>query len=68
MEKERKIYRYEGPVMQFGKVINDLWKFGTQAVSEKQALSNLAFRYKMKKQLAKDAKIELDANCLRIVQ
>lgn len=68
MERERKIYRYEGPVMQFGKVINDKWKYGTRAVSDKQALSNLMFNYKRKAKLTTDAKIELDSSCLRIIQ
>lgn len=65
---ERKLYRYEGPVMQFGKVINNSWKRGTQAKSEKQALAYLAYNYKIRNELTKDAKIELDANCLRILE
>ena len=68
MEKERRIYRYEGPVFSFGRVISDKWKYGTRAVSEKEAIAHLTFNYKMKNKLTKEAKIELDKKCLTIIQ
>lgn len=56
---ERKLYRYEGAVTQFGNVIQDLWKAGTQAESESRAKANLMFQYKRKYKMDKAAKIEL---------
>lgn len=55
----RKLYRYEGPVMSFDKIIQDIWKGGTQAESEAKAKANLKFQYKVKHKLAKDSKIDL---------
>lgn len=39
-------YIYQGPVMEFGRLIEDRWKGETLAVSEKKARSNLAYQYK----------------------
>ena len=57
--KEKKLYRYEGAVTSFGNVIKDIWKAGTQACSEKKAIANLMFQYKVKNKLDRGAKIEL---------
>lgn len=54
-----KVYRYKGPVTQFGKIKENEWEGKTQATSEKKAKSNLMFRYKNKNGLALNAKIEL---------
>lgn len=63
---EKKLYIYEGPVMQFNKVIKDLYRNGTQAVSAAKALANLQFSFKKKMKLEAGAKIELDERYLRI--
>ena len=64
---EKKLYIYEGPIIQFDKCIQDYWRGGTQAVSEKQALSYLAYQFKRKKKLSIDnSKISLDSSCLRL--
>ena len=63
---ERRLYIYEGPVMQFNNVIQNLWIRGTQAVSEKKALANLQFTYKRRKKLMPNAKITLDPRFLRV--
>lgn len=63
---EKKLYIYEGPVMQFNNVIKDFWKRGTQASSESRALANLQFSYKKKNKLLPGSKIELDKRYLRI--
>ena len=55
----KKIYRYEGVVTSFGKVISDIWKGGTQAETEGRARANLMFSYKIKHKLDKSTKIEL---------
>ena len=59
-------YIYEGPVMQFGKVINNLWTGRTRASTSGRALSNLQYRYKANNQLVKTARIELDPRYLRM--
>ena len=46
MVKTPKEYKYSGPVMEFDRCIDRSWTATTYAVSEKKALSNLAFRYK----------------------
>lgn len=53
------IYRYKGPVTSFGKIQEKEWEGRTQANTEAKAKSNLMFRYKNKKGLALNAKIEL---------
>ena len=67
MESKR-LWIYKGPVTSFGKVINDDYKGGSQAVSSKRALANIAFSYKKKHKLEPNAKIELDSRylCLEI--
>lgn len=63
---EKKLYIYEGPVMQFNKIIQEFYRNGTQAASEARALANLQFSYKKKMKLAPSSKIELDGRYLRI--
>ena len=53
-------YKYDGPVMMFGRCIFDHFRSETWANSEKKALSNLAYQYKVKANLSTDAKIKLE--------
>lgn len=39
-------YIYEGPVVMFGKVVDDNFKGVTVAVNKKRALANLAYQWK----------------------
>lgn len=39
-------YMYEGPVMEFERLIVNNWKASTYAPSERKARSNLAYRFK----------------------
>lgn len=39
-------YFYEGPVVEFGRVISNCWRASTCACSEKKARSNLAYQFK----------------------
>lgn len=55
----KKTYIYEGTVMQFGNVINPMWRAETTATSVKKASSNLVYRYKKEHGLEPTAKIEL---------
>lgn len=59
-------YSYNGPVMEFDKVITNNWAGTTYAASEKKAKSNLAFRFK--KQFGKQArsKITLPGKITRV--
>lgn len=64
---EKHLYLYEGPVLEFGRVINDKYKNGTQAVSKEQAISNLKFNYKKANKLdIRNSKIDLDERYLSL--
>ena len=52
-------YIYEGPVKEFGKVINYHWRVSTFAVSEHKARCNLAYRYKKEHNRVSNANITL---------
>ena len=41
-----KLYSYEGPVLEFDKVVANKWSGTTYAVSEAKARSNLAYQFK----------------------
>jgi hypothetical protein len=43
---EEQVYRYNGPVICFGRCIANKWSSETFAVSEKKAKSNLIFQFK----------------------
>ena len=69
--KPMKLYRYEGPIMRFGRVVVRDWDDNTQAVSSQKALNNL--RFKAGKYLGLDVashkvRIELDSECLEEVE
>ena len=40
------LYSYEGPVLEFDKIIAKHWKSKTYATSESKARSNLTFQFK----------------------
>lgn len=42
-----KTYFYDGPVLEFDKIIARRWSASTRAVSEKKARCNLAHQFKM---------------------
>ena len=52
-------YSYEGPVMEFDKVIANNWKSSTFAPSEAKARSNLAYQFKKQFGRTPNAKITL---------
>jgi hypothetical protein len=52
-------YSYSGPVMEFDRCIAARWKASTFAVSEKKALSNLAYQFKLESRMARHMKITL---------
>jgi hypothetical protein len=64
--ESKKLWIYKGPVKSFNKIINDNYRCGSQAVSEKRALANIAFSFKKKYKLVPNTKIELDARYLSL--
>lgn len=42
-----KTYFYDGPVLEFDKIVANRWSASTRAVSEKKARCNLAHQFKM---------------------
>ena len=54
-----KTYMYDGPVMHHDKLINKKWTAITTASSEKQAINNLTYRYKVTHGYSATAKITL---------
>lgn len=59
-------YHYKGSVTQFGKEIACNWEGRTFAETERKALNNLNFQYKIQHNLAKTAKISLVSKHLSI--
>lgn len=41
------LYSYEGPVLEFDKIVTNRWKAETYAVSEAKARTNLAYQFKI---------------------
>lgn len=41
------LYSYDGPVLEFERIIANNWKSDTWATSERKARANLAYRFKM---------------------
>lgn len=41
------LYHYNGPVLEFDKIVANHWSASTRAESEKKARSNLAYQFKM---------------------
>lgn len=59
MESVRKVYTYDGPVMEFENCIARRWTGKTYAVSEQKARSNLTFQFKRQYNKPAGSKITL---------
>lgn len=53
------LYSYNGPVMEFDRVVANHWKGSTIAPTEKKAKSNLSYQYKREHGKAASSKITL---------
>ena len=53
------LYSYDGPVMEFERVISNRWVGTTYAVSQNKARSNLIFQFKKQYNRVPSAKITL---------
>ena len=58
MDEYRK-YVYEGPVMEFDRLIADHWTGETMAMTEKKARSNLTYQFKRQNRRIVGTKITL---------
>lgn len=54
-----KTYFYNGPVMEFDRIITNQWKGITEAESERKARSNLAYRFKIEHKKMPNSKITI---------
>ena len=52
-------YTYDGPVMEFDRLLADHWKGETMAPSEKKARSNLVYQYKKQTNRITGTKVKL---------
>lgn len=52
-------YAYDGPVMEFERVLTDRWKSETYAPTEGKAISNLKFQFKKSNNKIAGTKISL---------
>ena len=52
-------YTYDGPVMEFDRLIADHWRGETMALSEKKARSNLIYQFKKQNSRIVGTKITL---------
>lgn len=60
------LYFYDGPVLEFDRIIANHWSASTRAESEKKARSNLAFQFK--KQYGKEARSKITVPGKLIIQ
>lgn len=56
------MYLYDGPVLEFDKIIANHWRGSTMAVSEKKARCNLAYQFKMEYGRIPRSKITIPGN------
>lgn len=59
-------YSYDGPVLEFEKVISQRWQAQTQAPSERKARSNLSYQFKKMFGRSPNAKITLPGKLVRV--
>jgi len=61
------LYYYNGPVLEFERIIADRWSASTRAPTEKKARSNLAYQFKMETGRMPRSKITIPGK-LKIVE
>lgn len=66
---EKRLYKYEGPVFNnFGTIIDNLWKEGTQASSFGEAKRNLLFNCKRQHGYERTAKLSIDLSKIQLAE
>lgn len=58
-------YRYDGPVVEYGRCISNNWKGETMANSEPKARSNLTYQFKKQTNRLPTAKISLPGKVIK---
>lgn len=58
-------YTYNGPVLEFDKIIANCWRAKTAAVSEAKARTNLAYQFKMETGRVPRTKITLPGKLIK---
>lgn len=53
------LYFYDGPVLEFERIITERWSASTRAVSEKKARCNLAHQFKLQYGRTPQSKISI---------
>ena len=61
------LYYYNGPVLEFKRIVADHWSASTRASTEKKARSNLAYQFKMETGRMPRSKITIPGK-LKIVE
>ena len=59
------LYSYEGPVLEFDKIISNRWQGQTYAVSEAKARTNLAYQFKRETGRVPRSKITLPGKMIQ---
>ena len=59
-------YVYEGPVLEFERLLTDRWRAETLAPTERKAISNLQYQFKKNNNILPNSKISLPGK-LRMV-
>lgn len=60
----RSKFKYDGPIISFGNILTNRWEGYTWAKTDGQALSNLAFQYKVMNKLNPNFKLYLNSRYL----
>ena len=58
------LYFYDGPVLEFDRIIANHWSASTRAESEKKARSNLAYQFKKQYGKVARSKITIPGNLI----
>lgn len=61
-----KLYSYDGPVLEFDRIVANHWNASTRAPSEKKARCNLAHQFKMQYGRVARSKISIPGNLIVI--
>lgn len=66
MERPKRKYAYDGPVLQFGKVVANNWTDTTLAVSPSKARSNFIYRFKTRNNLIASSSVTMPGTITEI--
>ena len=64
----KQTYLYDGPVLEFERVVANRWKSRTRAVSKEKALCNFAHQFKVQNNKVANMKITLPGKVILVEQ